>query len=326
MNVSRVLERESCLIGDTGFVGSTLARQAYFTAGFNSKTIKAIEGRRFGTIVCAAAPGSMFEANRFPDCDAQKVNALIDQLSRVSAERFVLISSIAVLADFAAGDDEGTQSFQSELAYGRHRRALEAFVEENFASSLIVRLPALFGHGLRKNFLFDLLNPMPSMLTVERFEELIGAGAEDAGQALLALYTLDSTIGMMKLDRAGFNACPVRSQLEELVLQEGFSALQFHNPLTTYQFYNMDRLWNDIEVATAVGLSHVHLVSEPLAAAAIHEHLIGHAMPDTNARLHHEDMRTRHASLWGRSGPYLADAPTILEQLAGFFSRERTAA
>ena len=78
--------------------------------------------------------------------------------------RFVLISSIAVLEDFAGGEDEGTTVFQEELAYGRHCLALEACVEETFEDSLVARLPALFGRGLQKNFIFDLLNSIPTKL------------------------------------------------------------------------------------------------------------------------------------------------------------------
>ena len=147
MHTSDVLEKNSCLIGDTGFVGSTLRQQTAFSRGFNSRNIGEIAGDSFGTVICAAAPGSMFEANRVPDRDREQVHALIERISEVRAERFVLISSIAVLADFAGGDDEASTQFQHELAYGRHRRELEAFVEGHFSDSLIVRLPALVWPG-----------------------------------------------------------------------------------------------------------------------------------------------------------------------------------
>ena len=102
----------------------------------------------------------MFTANRDPDRDRAAIEALTDRLDGVTARRFVLISSIAVLADFAGRDVEGTDAFQEDLAYGRHRRALEAFCEDRFDNCLVVRLPALFGPGLRKNFIFDLMNPV----------------------------------------------------------------------------------------------------------------------------------------------------------------------
>lgn len=314
------------LVGHTGFVGSALTRQTRFDRCFNSSNIAGIEDSSCGTLVCAAAPGSMFEANNQPDADRAKVHALIDRLSKVRTERFILISSIAVLDDFAGGYDESTQAFQTELAYGRHRRELEAFVEDNFANHLIVRLPALFGHALRKNFLFDLLNPVPTMLTAEKFETLKAALDAPLAAAVEALYTLNPANGMHVLDRPALSGDARRPALEEAVNVLGLSATQFHNPATTYQYYGIDRLWADIGIALDAGLSHIHLVSEPVEAAVIHKRLTGEPMPETPARLHREDMRTAHAHLWDASGRYQSDAATTLAQLEAFFAAEKAPA
>lgn len=316
----------NCLIGHTGFVGSALARQAAFACNFNSANIDAIFGQDFATVVCAAAPGSMFEANRFPKRDRAGIDALIERLATIRAHRFILISSIAVLADFAGGDDEGTARFQQELAYGRHRRALEAFVETRFERHLIVRLPALFGSGLRKNFVFDMLNPVPSMLTAERLAALADGLDTALADWVRGLYQADSATGLFTLDRAALNRDPRRAALEAAVAALGGAAVQFHHPETTYQYYGIDRLWADIETALAAGLSHLHLVPEPLTAARIHQRLTGRAMPATGARLHQEDMRTRHAALWGATGPYQFDAETTLARLAAFYADAQVAA
>jgi hypothetical protein len=313
----------NCLIGYTGFVGGQLAGQSTFSAVFNSANIAELAQQEFDTLVCAAAPGSMFEANKFPDRDQAKIQALIDELSKVRTSRFILISSIAVLEDFAGGDDEGTTAFQEELAYGRHRRALEAFVEETFEESLVARLPALFGQGLRKNFIFDLLNPIPTFLTEAKRARLPVILDRQLCEQLTGLYAPDPATGMLKLDRAALDADPARAALDEAVITHGFSATQFHNPETTYQYYNMNRLWSDIDVALQAGLSHIHLVSEPLKAARIHYRLTGRDMPESDARQHHEDMRTRHAELWGKQSPYLEEGDTVLDQLAAFYASER---
>lgn len=314
------------LIGHTGFVGSALLRQTWFDARYNSANIAEITGARFGTLVCAAAPGSMIEANRAPERDRAAIDTLIAQLDKLEAECFVLISSIAVLADFAGGDDEGTQSFQQELAYGRHRRALESFVEQRFERHLIVRLPALFGAGLRKNFLFDLLNPVPAMLTEARHAALVAALDGALSEWLAALYTPDAATGLLKVDRAALLADPRRPALEAALEVMGATATQFHHRQTTYQYYAIDRLWQDIGIAYAAGLSHLHLAPEPLEAAAIHQRLLGRPMPDSPARLHREDMRTAHAALWGASGPYQFAAADTLGQLAAFFASQRAGA
>ena len=313
----------TALIGHTGFVGSTLARQTAVSHRFNSATIDEAAGQRFDTVVCAAAPGSMLEANTAPEAARAKNHALIDQLSRLRADRFILISSIAVLADFAGGDDEGTCAFQTDLAYGRHRRELEAFVEDRFADPLIVRLPALFGRGLRKNFVFDLMNPVPSMLKADRLSELRGALDANLSGLVADLYTPDAATGLLRLDRDALAYDARRRALEDAVVELGFSATQFHNRATTYQYYEMAGLWSDIGVAQGAGLTHIHLVAQPLQAARIHKALLGRDMPETPARLHREDMRTRHADLWGAEGPYQFSANGTLDSLKAFFARAK---
>jgi hypothetical protein len=203
---------------------------------------------------------------------------------------------------------------------------LEAFVESHFPGSLVVRLPALFGQGLRKNFLFDLMNPVPSMLNTAKHDALCGALDPALAGLAGALYTPDAATGLLRLDRAALNADQRRAALEEAVTALGLSATQFHNRETTYQYYEIDRLWQDIGIALDAGLSHLHLVAEPLTAAAIHAALLGRAMPETPARLHHEDMHTSHAGLWGAEGPYQFGAATTLDRLAAFFASERVAA
>ena len=150
---------------------------------------------------CAAAPGSMFEANKFPEEDRAKVHALMEQLGRAKTKKFILISSIAVLEDFGFGLDESTTNYQEQVTYGRHRRELEKFCEETFEDLLIVRLPALFGPGLKKNFIFDLLNSAPSMLPEVRFIELCKLLPERFTALASELYRNDPNVQMMRLDR-----------------------------------------------------------------------------------------------------------------------------
>lgn len=315
---------DDALIGATGFVGGVLAAQHPFAARFNSSTIDSAAGQAFGTVVCAAAPGSMFEANRFPDRDAARMDALMAQIDRIGAARFVLISSIAVLADFAAGDDEDTTGFQTGLAYGRNRRRLEVFCAERFKDCLIVRLPALYGPGLRKNFIFDLLNPVPSMLTPAKFDALRGDLPADLAALLLRIYRWKDEVQMQALDRTALASSGARAALEAALTARGATAVQFTNPGSTFQYYGLARLWDDIGAARAAGLDVVHLATEPLRADAIHARLMGVPMPATGARPHAEDMRTRAApALRGHDGPYLAGAGAVLDDLARFFDAAR---
>ena len=310
------------VIGNTGFVGGHLCGQHGFEARFNSRSIDEGAGRSFRTVVCAAAPGSMFEANRFPARDRERVEELIAQLGHIRAQRFVLVSSIAVLDDFAGGYDESTKAFRTDLAYGRHRRQLEAFCQSHFSACLIVRLPALFGHGLKKNFLFDILNPMPTMLNEEAYDGLLEGLPAALRIELPAVYAWDSGLGMHVVDRMALERSGRRTEFNAAVVDAGLSALRFTHPDSWFQYYDIERLWSDIGRSEEAGLHMVHLAPEPLNAAEIYRAVTQQPMPATEARVHREDMRTRHSALWGRDNGYIEDAAAVLARIVQFCANE----
>ncbi|MDX1393719.1 MAG: NAD(P)-dependent oxidoreductase [Gemmatimonadota bacterium] len=145
------------LVGYTGFVGGNLASQAEFDATFNTRNIESIRGRAFTLGVCAAAPAEKWKANLDPDADRASIRRLIDDLDAARFERFVLISTVDVYPEPREVDEESPISVESSSPYGRHRRELEMFVRDRFDAT-ILRLPALFGPGLKKNAVYDLLH------------------------------------------------------------------------------------------------------------------------------------------------------------------------
>lgn len=148
----------NALIGYSGFVGSTLLKQASFDALYRSTTIGQMRQREFDTVVCAGAPAQKWLANRDPAQDRHTIEQLIDVLSTVKCRTFILISTVDVFSDPVGVSESTPVNEQNLQAYGLHRRWLEHFVERQFASRLIVRLPGLVGPGLRKNIIFDFLN------------------------------------------------------------------------------------------------------------------------------------------------------------------------
>jgi nucleoside-diphosphate-sugar epimerase len=148
----------NALIGYSGFVGSTLRRQAHFSALYRSTNIHEIENHEFDVVVCAGAPAQKWIANREPADDRKKIDLLISHLRTVKCKKFILISTVDVFKE-PIGVDESTLVDEAGLhPYGLHRRLLEKYVEQSFETHLIVRLPGLVGPGLRKNVIFDFLN------------------------------------------------------------------------------------------------------------------------------------------------------------------------
>ena len=146
------------MIGHTGLVGSTLAGMRRYDEYFNSKNIHEIEGGRYDLIVCAGVSAQKWLANKDPDADLASIQQLTRRLEKIYAKYFVMISTIDVYGN-SIGLDEMDAPVEKNLhPYGRHRLELERWVIRNFARVTIVRLPGLFGAGLRKNILFDMLN------------------------------------------------------------------------------------------------------------------------------------------------------------------------
>ena len=148
----------SALIGHTGFVGGNLARAHRFDHHFNSRNFRDMAGRRFDLAVCAGLTAAKWLANRDPSADWSRIAALADILARVDADKFMLISTIDVYPEPVDVDETTAIDIHSGHAYGRHRLKFERFVAERFPGSQVLRLPALFGPGLKKNVLFDLIN------------------------------------------------------------------------------------------------------------------------------------------------------------------------
>jgi nucleoside-diphosphate-sugar epimerase len=148
----------SALIGHSGFVGGNLARQYQFDTFFNSRNIDEIGGRWFDLLVVSAMPAAMWIANRDPAADRAVLDRLVGCLEQVQAGRVVIMSTIAVYPHPIGVDENSPIDAAAQTAYGRHRLMLEQAIAKRFPRVLAVRLPGIFGPGLKKNVVFDLLH------------------------------------------------------------------------------------------------------------------------------------------------------------------------
>lgn len=147
----------SALIGYTGFVGGNIARQTEFDAYFNSKNIDEVCEKAFDLVVCAGVPAVKWWANKNPGEDWAIVEHLIDIYRNIKARRFVLISTVDVYPHPISVDEHTPIELEGLNPYGRHRLLLERALEGRFDDLHVVRLPALFGLGLKKNALYDFI-------------------------------------------------------------------------------------------------------------------------------------------------------------------------
>lgn len=146
------------LIGHTGFVGGNLAAQHPFHTWFNSKNIEAIRGHRFELLVVSGMPAAKWIANRDPEADRAVLDRLWGCLRTVHADTVVVMSTVDVYPHAAEVDEDTPIDAATQQPYGKHRLELERRAAEHFPRVLSVRLPGLFGPGLKKNAVYDLLH------------------------------------------------------------------------------------------------------------------------------------------------------------------------
>ena len=248
------------LIGHTGFVGSNLLAQQEFEALYNSSSIGGIDGRHFADVVCAGVSAVKWWANQNPREDLERIEALIARLDTIRADNFTLISTIDVYAD-PIGVSEADQPILDGLhAYGANRAMLERWVSERFPCHQIVRLPALFGAGLKKNAIYDLMHD---------------------------------------------------------------NRLHVINGASVFQWYPLERLSADLELARTRTLGVVNLATEPLSMEEIRARYFPHLEIGADAAPQARyDMRTIHDAEFGGADGYILDRAGVLAALERFIQSE----
>ncbi len=146
----------AALVGYSGFVGSYLRTQLAECDLYNSKNIETLRGKQYNILYCCGLPATKWQANKFPAEDIAGILKLQNVLITCNIKKFVLISTIDVY-DKAVLHQTEDVLHQTEEPYGQHRRFMEEWVMTNFDNYFILRLPALFGLGMKKNCFYDLM-------------------------------------------------------------------------------------------------------------------------------------------------------------------------
>ena len=302
------------LIGHTGFVGSNLYKQGGFDAGFNSKNIEDAYGTKPNLCLYSGIRPEKFRADRFPEDDLLHVQEALEHIKRIQPQKLVLISTVDVIPQGQTQDIYEDTSYQTEklTPYGKNRLFLEQEVRALYPETLIIRLPALFGAGLKKNFISDLITRIPAMLKRAKMEEL---SAKEA--ALLQYYSEDENgFFRLKPDISEEEARLLRNMFENL----GFSAVHFTDSRSNFAFYNLNYLWAHIETLMAHKIKLAHMAAEPIRASVIYESIYGKAFINEilDTPFDYSFFKTSHSALLGGGGGYIFSRDVIGGEINDF--------
>jgi hypothetical protein len=143
------------ILGANGFIGSHLV-SVFPDAVRITRESSLIRGK-IETLFIAAPTSRKYQVNRFPSEDLVDVNnilKLIQSSNRV--ENIVLVSTIDVYSNLESSSE--ISECKSELSYGGNRHFLETQLSSLGSNLKICRTGGLFGTGIKKNLMYDLVN------------------------------------------------------------------------------------------------------------------------------------------------------------------------
>jgi|AntAceMinimDraft_12_1070368.scaffolds.fasta_scaffold54875_2 hypothetical protein len=147
------------LIGATGFVGQNYMWDSPATKPITREELND-SNRRVSceTLIIAAPSAEKWRANASPVEDLTATQRLVEKITqRFRPSRVLLFSTIDVYGtEFGANENSEPRP---TTPYGENRNFFASQLQSTFLHTTLVRLPGLYGFGLKKNLLYDILNP-----------------------------------------------------------------------------------------------------------------------------------------------------------------------
>ncbi len=306
----------NALVGYTGFVGSNIYEHGTFEKVFNCKNIEEAYGLQPDLLIYAGMRAEKYLANNAPEKDMELVRQAERNIELIAPKRLVLISTIDVLRNPSGKTEDDPVETEGLHAYGYDRYLFECWVRKHYPDALIVRLPGLFGKNIKKNFIYDYIHRIPFMLKDAKFDEL-----SEREPLLKDHYE--------KLDN-GFWRVMTLSRTDEAILKDAFSrlefsALNFTDSRSVYQFYPLARLWDDIQIALKNDIKLLHLATDPVSAAEVYRCLTGEEFKNEFSNCPAEyDYHTLYGELFGGEDPYILTKRQVLEEIRGFVNESNS--
>lgn len=299
----------NALVGYTGFVGSNIYSAGEFV-GYNSKNIEDAYGTNPDLLIYAGLRAEKYLANQVPEKDMESIIQAEENICRINPRKLVFISTIDVFKTPRDVDENSEVDTENLHAYGYNRYQMELWVRKEYADALIIRLPGLFGKNIKKNFIHDYMNRVPQMLTETKMVELTQVDAE-----ICKYYTIQDN-GFYKANTLTGDD---RIILGKILKKVGFSALNFTDSRSVYQFYDLSRLWDDIQIALKAGIQLWHPATEPVSAGEVYKYLCGEEFTnELNATPAYYDYKTIYGSAFGGKNGYICSKNEVLKNIKDF--------
>lgn len=249
------------LVGDTGFVGSNLKEQRSFDYTFNSRNIQKAYGLNPEILVYAGVRGTKFIANQFPDEDSNNIKSAMENIKKINPKKLILISTVDVYDDLNDKDENYLIDFEKLHVYGKNRYILEQWVMNNFNDYHIIRLPAIYGRNLKKNYIHDLIDPCPLYISRENYLKFLKIFPE------ITQYYREQN-GLFKLEHSD-------KRLINFFKYRKDNAIAFTDSRSSYQYFNLKNLDLLIKDIIKKNISLINIVTPPIISSELYRIING---------------------------------------------------
>lgn len=302
------------IVGYDGFVGSNIVRKVKFDQLYNKANIEEAYGSEPDLLIYAGVPAEVYYANKYPEKDLEIVNNAINNIKKIKPKKIVLISSVNVYPNNEQGDENKKVDLEDLEPYGKNRRILENWVKENLKDYLIVRLPGLFGKGIKKNFIYDLINITPSKLTESKIKEL------SIKNKNILKYYHNNEDGFYVINDITIEE---RKKLIEILNELNFTALNFTDSRGMYQYFNLEYLWDIINKALDNNLRILNISTEPFSINELYNYLYNKDFDNKlNKEVANYNMKTIHYELFDGFDGYIMNKEQVMKEIKKIVEEE----
>ena len=305
------------LIGYSGFVGSNLTN--YFDKNnlFNSRNINVLlnSNNYYDWCIYSGVKSEKFTANSFPNQDLSHILQSFSNIENIKAKKIVLISTVDVYGSNLNYNESNEIKPTTNNHYGNNRSLLESLVKSKVKDYHIIRLPALFGQNLKKNFIFDMLNPIPRKLSNKIFN----------GLKIKENILMENAYSRFNEEYYGINLNFLKSSINSNKLlsyleSENATSRIFTDSRSFFQFYNLKNLWADINKVIVNNIKEINFATEPIMASEIYYQIFNYYFKNhINENYPNYNIKTIHSNLWNDSRGYIYNKNEIINDIVVFY-------
>lgn len=146
----------NAIFGYTGLIGTYLTTMFDFKYFFNSKNIELAKNKNFDILFITCIQSTKWYKNI--ELDKLMFENILNILKTITATKVILFSSIDVYNNLDNSNESTIINYNLNNNFNKNKYLFETEIISLFNNYHIIRLPVIFGNGLKKNIIFDLLN------------------------------------------------------------------------------------------------------------------------------------------------------------------------